>query len=80
MDVFFTSRRGPDIQMNVLEDCIKFLVKGAWVLFDFYLKQKQSYSVWSLTENINFIPFHGRILSRYSQINKFKTGKDLIFK
>ena len=39
----------------------------------------KSCSVWSLTENINFISFHGRILSRYSEINKFKTSKDITF-
>ena len=47
--------------------------------FNFYLKQKQRFSIWSFTENANFISFHGRILSRYSEINKFKTSKDLTF-
>ena len=29
--------------MNVLEDCITFLIWEAWVLFSFYLKQKQRF-------------------------------------
>ena len=27
--------------MNVLEDCITFLIWAAWILFNFYLKQKK---------------------------------------
>ena len=76
---FFTSAIGPDILINVLEDYIIFLVWVAWLLFDIYLKQKQRHSVWSLNENANFIYFHGRILFRYSEINKFTTSKDLTF-
>ena len=49
-----------------------YLFGFAWVLFNFYLKQKQTFSVWSLTENTPFISFYGRIWSRYSEINKFK--------
>ena len=47
--------------------------------FSFHLKQKQSFSIWSFTENANFISFHGKLLSRYSEINKFETSKDLTF-
>ena len=57
---FSTFGIGPDILMNLLE--IVF-VWGAWVLFNFYLKQKQRFSVWNFTENSNFISFHGRIFS-----------------
>ena len=42
---FFTSGIGPDILMNVLEDRIIFLIWAAWVLLDYYLKQKQKFSV-----------------------------------
>ena len=38
---FFTSGISSDILMNVLEDCIIFLVWAACVLFSFYFKQKQ---------------------------------------
>ena len=44
--------------MNVLENCIIFLASVAGVLFN---------------ENANFISFHERILSGYSEINKFIT-------
>ena len=32
LQIIFTSGIGPDILMNVLEDCIILLVWGAWVL------------------------------------------------
>ena len=38
-----------------------------------HLKQRQKYSVSSFNENANFISFHDRILSGYSEINKFIT-------
>ena len=38
---FFTSGIGPGNMINVLEDCIMFLIWTAWVLFNFYLKQKK---------------------------------------
>ena len=67
--------------MNVLEDCIIFLVWAACVLFSFYFKLKQSYSVWSFNENANFISFHGRSLPGCSEINKFiKHAKTYLFK
>ena len=37
VQVFFTSGIGPDILMNVPEDCIILLVGAAWVFFRFYL-------------------------------------------
>ena len=46
---------GPDILMNMLE---AVFVWAAWVLFDFYLKQKQRFLVWDFTENANFTSFH----------------------
>ena len=76
---FFTSGIGPDILMNALEGCITVFVWAAWFFFNFYLKQKQRYSIWSFTENANFNSFHGKILSRYSEIYKFKTNKDSTF-
>ena len=54
--------------MNVLMDCIIFLILADWVLFNFYLKQKQRCSVWNL-ENVSLISFHGVIWSRYSEIS-----------
>ena len=42
---FFTSEIGPDIPMNVLEDCIILLIWAAWCLFNFYLKQNQRLSI-----------------------------------
>ena len=70
----FTFGIGPDILINVLEGCIVFLIWSAWALPNFHLKQKQEFSVWNFTENASFISFHGGILSRYSEINKFKTS------
>ena len=60
--------------MNVLKDFNLFFIWAAWALFNF---PKQQFSVWIFTENTSFISFHGGILSRYSEINKFKTSKDL---
>ena len=37
---FFTSGAGHGILMNVLEDRIIFFVWVAWILFNFYYKQK----------------------------------------
>ena len=40
---FFTSGIGPDVFLiNELKDCIIFLIWAAWVLFNFYLKQKNA--------------------------------------
>ena len=44
--------------MKVLEDCILFLIWTAWVLFKFYFKQEQQFSVWIFTENASLIYFH----------------------
>ena len=79
MQIFFTSGIGHGVLINVLEDSIIFLIWAAWILFDFYLKQKQGFSVWSFTENDFFIPFHGGIWGRYSELNKFKIRKYLFF-
>ena len=40
---FFTSVIGSDILMKVFENYIIFLVWAAWVLFNFYLTQKQRF-------------------------------------
>ena len=45
---FFYSWDRPDILVNVFEDCIIFLVWAVWVLFNFYLKQKQRFQSGSL--------------------------------
>ena len=67
--------------MNMFEGCIIFLVWVAYVFLNFYLKQKQRYSVWSFNENPNFIFFHGRIWSGYSEANKFiKQAKSYLSK
>ena len=63
--------------MNLLEDCI--LIWAGWVLFSFYLKQKQRFSVWSFTENASFISFNAGIWYVYSEMNKFEISKDLTF-
>ena len=54
----------------MLEDCIIFLIWVDRVLFNFHLKQKQSFSVWTFTENAYYISFHGRIWARYSGVKK----------
>ena len=79
IQIFFTFGTGPDILINVLEDRIIFFIWAAWALFNFYLKHKQRFLVWSFTENVSFISFHGGIWSRYSEINKFKTSIGLSF-
>ena len=43
MEIFFTAGIGPDIMMNVFEDYTIFLICTAWVLFNFYFKQKQRF-------------------------------------
>ena len=43
MQAFFTSAMGHDVLMNVFEDDIVFPIRADWVLFDFYLKQKQNF-------------------------------------
>ena len=63
MQIFFTSVIGPDILMKVFEDNIIFLVWAAWVLFNFYLKQKQRFPVWKFTENASIISFYEGIWS-----------------
>ena len=68
---FFTSGISPDILMNVLEDCIIFLIWVACTLFNFYRKQKQTYLVWKFNQNANFISIYRRIFSGYSEVNKF---------
>ena len=75
--IFFYSVICPDILINVLENCIVFVIWAVWALFNFDLdKQKQRFLVWSFTENGSIISFHGGI---WSKINKFKTTKDLSF-
>ena len=63
MQIFLTSGIGPDILMRVCEGYIILLISGGWLLFDFYLKQKQRFSVLSFTEITSFISFHEGILS-----------------
>ena len=76
---FFTSEIGPDIPINMLDDCITFLIWSAWVLFNFSLEQKQMFPVWSFTEKASFISFQGRICYRYSEIS-LKEAKTYLFK
>ena len=73
-DRFFFSGVGPDILMNVLEDCIIFLIWAALVLFNFCLI-KNKFLVWSFTKNGSFISFHGGICSRYSEINECQISR-----
>ena len=54
---FFTSGIGSDNLLNVFKDWIIFFIWVAWVLLNFYLKQKQIFSLecyWEYT----FISFH----------------------
>ena len=57
LDFFFTSGIGPDILTKVFEYYIILLIWAAWVLFNFYLKQKQRFSVSNFTENTPSSPF-----------------------
>ena len=43
--VFLNSGIGPDILVNVRKDCIVFHLRGVWILFNFYLQQKQVFSL-----------------------------------
>ena len=79
IQIVFTSGIGTGIFWNVLEDRTEFLTWAAWALFNFYVKQKQRFSVWTFTGNASFISFHRGIWSRYSEINKFKRNKGLSF-
>ena len=63
MQIFLTSGIGPDILMRVFEGYIILLISGGQLLFDFYLKQKQRFSVLSFTEITSFISFNEVILS-----------------
>ena len=76
---FFTSEIGPDILMNVLEDCIIFLIWTACVLLSFSLKQEQVFLVYSLTKNTSFISFHGKTALGTQKYISFKKRKDLYF-
>ena len=58
MHIFLTSGIDPDILMKVFEGYIILLISAGWLLFNFYLKQKQRFSVWSFTEITSFIYFH----------------------
>ena len=77
MQIFFTSGISPDILMNVVEDCIIFVIWAVWAIFKFYLKQKV-FSMAIYWKRL-LISFHGGIRSRYSEINNFKISKDLSF-
>ena len=59
----FFSGIGPDNMRNIFEEWIIFRISAAWVLFNFYLKQKQKFSFWSSTEYSFLISLHGRIWS-----------------
>ena len=72
MQVFLTSGRGPDILIKVFEGYIILLILAGWLLFNFYLKQKQRFSVWSFTEIISTISFHEEISSITKNTKKFK--------
>ena len=72
MQIFLTSGIGPDILMKVFEGYIILLISAGWLLFNFYLKQKQTFSVWSFTEITSFISFHEGILSITKNTKKFR--------
>ena len=63
MQIFLTSGIGPDILMKVFEGYNILLISAGCLLFNFYLKQKQRFSVWSFAEITSFISFHEGILS-----------------
>ena len=81
---FLTSGIGPDILIKVFEGYIILLVSEDCLLFNFYLKQKQRFSVWSFAEITSFISFHEGILSitkntkkcRF-QLGNFKYNKNI---
>ena len=79
IQILFTSGISPDILINMFEDCIVFIIWAAWAVFNFFLTQKQRFLVWSFSENVSFISFHGGIWSRYLEINKFKSSKCFSF-
>ena len=61
--------------------CLKttflFCVLGSRVLFNFFRKQKQSFSAWSFTRNAFFISFYEGITKKYSfQLGNFKYNKN----
>ena len=60
---FFLFMREALIFWWVFEEYIIFLIWPAWVLCNFYLKQKQRFLVWSFTENTSFNSFHEGIWS-----------------
>ena len=76
-DFFLTSEIGPDILVNVLEDCIVFLICATRVLLNFILgKNKGLERYW---KHVSFIIFNAGICSRCSEINGLKISKDLSF-
>ena len=69
--------------MNVLKDCIVFLIWTARILIKFYLRQKQRFSVWSFTKNSHFNFFHRASLKQaknYLSKNNKSTLKGAGFK
>ena len=70
---------GFGIQMNVLKDCIIFLILVVLILLNFHLQQKHIFLFWGFTENGSFISFSGVIWPKYSEINGYKIRKDLSF-
>ena len=72
MHIFLTSGIGPDILMKVFEGYIILLISAGWLLFNFYLKQKQRFSVWSFTEITSFISFYEGILSITKNTKEFR--------
>ena len=80
MQIFFMSRIGPDILMIALVIGLYSLTGQPEFCLILTLEiLSQIFLVWSFTENASFISFYGGIWSRYSEINKFKTSKDLSF-
>ena len=72
-----------DILMKVFESYIILLISAGWLLLNFYLLQKQRFSVWSFAEITSFIFFHEEILSIanntkkcWFQLGNFKYNKN----
>ena len=54
---FFNFGICPDILTKVFQYCTTLLIWATWVLLNFYIKQKQRFSVWNFTENTPSSPF-----------------------
>ena len=85
---FVTSGIGPDSLMNVLKDCIVFLIWAIWVLFNFYRKQNNDFQSGALLEipplspskDILIFPKITKAIKKWRfQLGNFKYNKFVCF-